>query len=61
MDAIEKEAANGNLDHDKEKDKFGKSVTKELLAQSRKEIANDLDKASSGSEKFGFNNTHEKK
>lgn len=61
MDAIEKEAANGNLEK-KNGNMFGQSITKELLAQSRKEIANDLghnDPESSGDEKLDFN-LHEK-
>lgn len=41
MDAIEKEAAGGHLEK-KGGNMFGQSITKELLAQSRKEIANDL-------------------
>ena len=41
MDAIEQEVANGHLE--KKNNMFGQSITKELLAQSRKEIANDLE------------------
>ena len=60
MDAIEKEAANGHLEK-KSGNMFGQSITKELLAQSRKEIANDLGPhEESSDEKFDFHNDHEK-
>jgi len=58
MDAIEKEAAGGHLEK-KNGNMFGQSITKELLAQSRKEIANDLGPESSGDDKFDFPNDHE--
>ena len=54
MDAIEKEAAGGGLEK-KGGNLFGQSITKELLAQSRKEIANDLgpeEDKSSDNDKF---------
>jgi hypothetical protein len=63
MDAIEKEAAGGHLEK-KNGNMFGQSITKELLAQSRKEIANDLgphDGSSSGNDKLDFHNDHELK
>lgn len=62
MDAIEKEAAGGGLEK-KGGNLFGQSITKELLAQSRKEIANDLgpeEDKSSDNDKFDFHNDHEK-
>jgi hypothetical protein len=60
MDAIEKEAASGNLEK-KNGNMFGQSITKELLAQSRKEIANDLGPhdESSDNDKLDFKNDHE--
>ena len=61
MDAIEKEAA-GDKFEKKGGNMFGQSITKELLAQSRKEIANDLgpeEDQSSDNDKFDFLNDHE--